>query len=80
VCADDLPTLTVSLTGKYYAVSAAAAALRYVTANHMRFAPHTVRIKYWGREGLLMATPLWMGGWMSGFGWMIDWLVRIHVA
>lgn len=50
--ADDLAALTVSISGKYYAVSATAAALKYVAINHMRFAPHTLRIKYWGNEGM----------------------------
>ena len=51
-CADDLAALMVSISGKYFAVTAAAAALKYVAINHMRFAPHTLRIKYRGSEGM----------------------------
>jgi DNA mismatch repair protein MSH4 len=50
-CADDLAGIMVAISSKFYAVSAAAAALKHITLNYTRFAMHTLRIKYQGSEG-----------------------------
>jgi DNA mismatch repair protein MSH4 len=49
--AEDLAGIKVVISVKYYAVSAAAAALRHIELNHTRFASNTLRMKYQGSEG-----------------------------
>lgn len=50
-CADDLAAIMVAISAKFYAVSAAAAALHHISLNYTRFALHTLRIKYQASEG-----------------------------
>ena len=55
---DDLAGVMVAISAKFYAVSAAAAALKYITLNYTRFALHTLRIKYQGSEGRSIPHPM----------------------
>ncbi|KAA8909324.1 muts domain V-domain-containing protein [Sphaerosporella brunnea] len=55
-CADDLAGIMVAISAKFYAVSAAAAALKHVTLS-TRFQMHTLRVKYQASEGSMMIDP-----------------------
>jgi DNA mismatch repair protein MSH4 len=49
-CADDLAGIMVAISAKFYAVSAAAAALKHISLS-TQFQMHTLRVKYQGSEG-----------------------------
>lgn len=49
--AEDLAGIKVEISAKFYALSAAAAALKHVELNYVKFALNTLRIKYQGSEG-----------------------------
>ncbi|KAF8543611.1 DNA mismatch repair protein Msh4 [Trichophaea hybrida] len=57
-CADDLAGIMMAISSKFYAVSAAAAALTHITLNYTRFSTHTLRIKYQGSEGSMLIDPI----------------------
>lgn len=48
---DDIAGLKVAVSAKFYAISAAAAALKHVELSYTRFALNSLRIKYQGSEG-----------------------------
>jgi DNA mismatch repair protein MSH4 len=56
-CTDDLAGIMVAISSKFYAVSAAAAALKHITINYTKFAMHTLRVKYQGSEGSMLIDP-----------------------
>lgn len=64
--AEDLAGIKVVISVKYYAVSAAAAALRHIELNYTRFALNTLRMKYQGSEGK-STVPC------ENCGFLIDW-------
>ncbi|RPA93986.1 hypothetical protein L873DRAFT_1837804 [Choiromyces venosus 120613-1] len=46
--------IKVAVSGKFYAISAAAAALKHIEVSYMRFALHSLRVKYQGSEGSML--------------------------
>lgn len=48
---DDIAGIKVAVSAKFYAISAAAAALKHVELSYTRFALNSLRIKYQGSEG-----------------------------
>lgn len=48
---DDIAGIKVAISAKFYAISAAAAALKHVELSYTRFALNSLRIKYQGSEG-----------------------------
>lgn len=48
---DDIAGIKVAVSAKFYAISAAAAALKHVELSYTRFAINSLRIKYQGSEG-----------------------------
>ncbi|PUU80668.1 DNA mismatch repair protein MutS [Tuber borchii] len=51
---DEVASIRVAVSGKFYAISAAAAALKHIEVSYMRFALHSLRIKYQGSEGSML--------------------------
>jgi DNA mismatch repair protein MSH4 len=51
---DEVAGIKVAVSAKFYAMSAAAAALRHVELVYMRFAQRSLRIKYQGSEGSML--------------------------
>lgn len=54
--ADDIAGIKVAVSAKFYAISAAAAALKHIELSYTRFALNSLRIKYQGSEGRFAAT------------------------
>ncbi|KAG0643376.1 muts domain V-domain-containing protein [Tuber brumale] len=51
---DEVAGIKVAISGKFYAISAAAAALKHIEVSYIRFALHSLRIKYQGSEGSML--------------------------
>ncbi|KAL0637754.1 MutS protein msh4 [Maublancomyces gigas] len=51
---DDIAGIKVAVSAKFYAISAAAAALKHVELSYTRFALNSLRIKYQGSEGSML--------------------------
>ncbi|KAL7268484.1 MutS protein msh4 [Rhizina undulata] len=51
---DDIAGIKVAVSAKFYAMSAAAAALKYIELSYMRFSLNSLRIKYQGSEGSML--------------------------
>ncbi|CAZ85019.1 unnamed protein product [Tuber melanosporum] len=51
---DEVTGIKVAISGKFYAISAAAAALKHIEVSYIRFALHSLRIKYQGSEGSML--------------------------
>ncbi|PWW75164.1 hypothetical protein C7212DRAFT_297383 [Tuber magnatum] len=51
---DEVASIKIAISGKFYAASAAAAALKHIEVSYIRFAPHSLRIKYQGSEGSML--------------------------
>jgi hypothetical protein len=62
---DEISGIKVAVSAKFYAISAAAAALKHIELCYVRFAMYSLRIKYQGSEGRL--SPLLLAGddWLS---------------
>jgi len=60
---DEVASIRVAVSGKFYAISAAAAALKHIEISYMRFALRSLRIKYQGSEGLFRCTDLCFINW-----------------
>lgn len=56
---DEIASIKIAVSAKFYAISAAAAALKHIEICYVRFAMHSLRIKYQASEGLL--SPLLLG-------------------
>ncbi|KAH8147392.1 uncharacterized protein LAJ45_08548 [Morchella importuna] len=52
--ADDIAGIKVAVSAKFYAISAAAAALKHIELSYTRFALNSLRIKYQGSEGSML--------------------------